>query len=86
MNVETEPKTRWCGDGETELIENLHLGNGSHYEKIEKLLPFCKYASYGKISSYQTPKVWVSGFIECQWKQIICLGHYEKIERKAALL
>ena len=29
LNVETEPKTKWCGDGETEPTENLHLGNKS---------------------------------------------------------
>ena len=28
MNVETEPRTKWSGDGETEPMENLHLGNG----------------------------------------------------------
>ena len=25
LNVETEPRTKWCGDGE---MENFHLGNG----------------------------------------------------------
>ena len=28
LNVETEPGTKWCGDEETEPVENLHLGNG----------------------------------------------------------
>ena len=28
LNVETEPRTKWSGDGETEPMENLHLGNG----------------------------------------------------------
>ena len=27
-NVETEPGMKWCGDGKTEPVENLHLGNG----------------------------------------------------------
>ena len=27
LNVETEQRTKWCSDGETESIENLHLGN-----------------------------------------------------------
>ena len=40
-----------CGDGDTEPVENLHLGNNigvGHYEKIEKWLAFCKYVLYGK--------------------------------------
>ena len=27
FNVKTEPRMKWYGDGETEPIENLHLGN-----------------------------------------------------------
>ena len=27
LNVETEPRTKQCGDGETKPMENLHLGN-----------------------------------------------------------
>ena len=28
LNVETEPRMKWCGDGETTPMENLPLGNG----------------------------------------------------------
>ena len=52
LNVEIEPKTKWCGDGETEPMENLHLGNGISVSAIEKWLSFHKYASYGKMSNY----------------------------------
>ena len=34
----------------------------SHYEKIEKLLPFRKYRLYRKFSNYWAPKNWVSSF------------------------
>ena len=27
LNVETEPRMKWCGNGETEPMKNLHLGN-----------------------------------------------------------
>ena len=27
LNVETEPEKKWCGDGESEPMGNLHLGN-----------------------------------------------------------
>ena len=56
LNVETKPRMKWCGDGETKPTENLHLGKQnigiSHYEKIKKWPPFGKYALYGKISNY----------------------------------
>ena len=46
-NVETEPKTKWCGGGETEPMENFTLGKWNIsvglYEKIEKWPPFDKY-------------------------------------------
>ena len=38
MNVETEPKMKWCGDGETESTENLPLGNGIIASTIMKKL------------------------------------------------
>ena len=38
LNVETEPRTKWCDDGKTEPMENLHLANRiSHYEKLKKM-------------------------------------------------
>ena len=72
-----------CGDGETEPMENLHLGNNidvGHYEKIEKWLPFCKYALYRKNSNNRSPQSLDLWFSECQqiWNII---GHYEKIEK-----
>ena len=27
LNVETEPRMKWCGYGKNEPMENLHLGN-----------------------------------------------------------
>ena len=36
LNVETEPKMKQCGDGETERMENLHLGNGISASAIMK--------------------------------------------------
>ena len=76
---------KWCGDGETEPMENLHLGNGiSVLGIMNKSLPFCKYALYRVISNYQPPppsRVWVSGFPKCQWKQTISASHYEQIEK-----
>ena len=38
LNVETEPKMKWCGDRETEPTENLHLGNGISPSAIMKKL------------------------------------------------
>ena len=43
--------------------ENISIG---HYEKIEKWLPFCKYASNSKFklpTLPPLPKVWVSSFL-----------------------
>ena len=49
LNVETEPKIKWCGDGENDPMENLHLENGilalAIIKKINKWPPFLKYAS-----------------------------------------
>ena len=42
LNVETEPRTKWCCDRETEPMENLHL------EMEYWDWPFCKYVSYEK--------------------------------------
>ena len=36
LNVETEPRMEWYGDGETEPMENLHLGNGISASAIMK--------------------------------------------------
>ena len=52
LNIETKPGMKWCGDGETEPIENLHLGNrifAVAIMKKQKWLPFCKYVSCRKI-------------------------------------
>ena len=38
LNVETEPRTKWCGDRETEPMEYLHLGNGISASAIMKKL------------------------------------------------
>ena len=54
LNVKTEPMMKWCGDGETEPMEDLHLGNGISVSAIMKKLkwqPFPKYASCGKFSN-----------------------------------
>ena len=48
-------------------------------KKSKKWLPFCKYALYGKMSNYQPPKVWVSGFLNVEWN--ISISLYEKIEK-----
>ena len=56
LNVETEPKMKWCGDGETEPTENLHLGNGiSALANMKKSKNGCHF----KLPT--PPKVWVSG-------------------------
>ena len=78
LNVEIEPKTKWCGDEETEPMENLHLGNGISVSAIEKWLPFHKYASYGKISNYWPLKVWVSGFVSIDRNGIPALAIMKK--------
>ena len=36
LNVETEPRMKWCSDGETEPMENLHLKNGILVSAIMK--------------------------------------------------
>ena len=49
-----------------------------------KWLPFHKYVSYGKISSYWLPLPPQSlglRFSKCQWKWNISIGHYEKIKK-----
>ena len=38
LNVETEPRTKWCGDREAEPMEYLHLGNGISVSAIMKKL------------------------------------------------
>ena len=49
LNVDTEPRMKWCGDGETEPTENFTLGNGisasATMKKFLKWLPFYKYVS-----------------------------------------
>ena len=36
LNVETGPRMEWYGDGETEPMENLYLGNGISASAIIK--------------------------------------------------
>ena len=36
LNVETEPRMKWCSDGETEPMENLHLKNKISVSAIMK--------------------------------------------------
>ena len=38
LNGKTEPRTKWCGDGETEPMEDLHFGNGISVSAIMKKL------------------------------------------------
>ena len=38
FNVETESMIKWCGDRETEPMENFHLGNGISVLAIMKKL------------------------------------------------
>ena len=70
-----------CGDGETEPMENFPLGKWnigiSYYEKIEKWLPFHKYASYRK--NFKLPTLGLQ-FSECQWKQNTGVNHYGKFK------
>ena len=46
--------------------------------KIEKCPPFCKYASYRK--TYQTPKVWVSGFPSVNRNRILASVIMKKLK------
>ena len=66
LNVETKPRTKWCGSGETEPMENLHLGNGILALVIMKNSKtghhFINMLHMEKFSNYQPPKVWVSCF------------------------
>ena len=74
LYVETKQGMKWCGDGETEPMENLHLGNGilapPITEKIDKWLPFHKYASYGKMSNYRPLQSFGLWFPECHGNRI----------------
>ena len=54
--------------------------NISHYEKLEKWLPFWKYQSYRKISNYQPPKVWVSGLPSVNRNTISALAIMKKLK------
>ena len=42
--------------------QKLNIGI-SHYDKMDKWLPFHEKSSYSKILNYQHPKVWVSTFL-----------------------
>ena len=67
MNVETEPKMKWCGDRETEPTENLHLGNGISASAImKKMQNGCHFVNMHHTEKFKItnpPKVWVSGFL-----------------------
>ena len=67
LNVETEPRMEWCGDGET--------------RKIEKWLPFRKYALSRKMSNDQPSQSLGLQLSECGWKWNISISHYEIIEK-----
>ena len=53
----------------------------SHYEKIEKWLPFHKYQLYRKVLNYQPPQSLGLWFSECRWKWNINVSHYEKLQK-----
>ena len=63
LNVETEPRTKWCGNGETEPTENFHLGNRkmSNYQLLQSLgLQFseCQWKQNIGISHCEKIKKW----------------------------
>ena len=58
LNVETEPRMKLCGGGETERTENMHLGKWhisvGHY--------FINMCHTEKFQITKPSKIWVSGF------------------------
>ena len=51
---------------------------------MKKLKNGCHFLNTNCMEKFQItdpPKVWVSGFSECEWKWNISVGHYEKIEK-----
>ena len=86
MNAKTEPRMKWCGDGETEPMENLHLGNGMMTLAIMKIMKngchfvyMCHTEKIQMTNPCPSPKSLGLWFSECQWKGNISISHYEKL-------
>ena len=88
LNVETEPKTKWCGDGETEPMENLHLGNGISASAImKKLKNCCHFVNMHHMEKIQVTElvklgIWFSESMETEYQ----CQPLSKNRKKAALL
>ena len=90
LNFETEPRMKWYGDGETEPMENLHMGNGISALAIMKkskngcnFINICIVQKNLKLLMPQSLGLW---FPECQQKWNISISHYEKMKKMATIL
>ena len=89
LNVETEPRMKWYGDGETEPMENLHMGNGISASAIMKKSKngnhFINMHHTEKFQITNLPPLpyqdLVSGFLSVDRNRKLVLGHYEKIKQ-----
>ena len=73
----TDPPKVWVSgfmsvDGNEKVVSAI-MKNGKNSSRSPKTHP------RAKLPNYQPPKVWLGlQFSECQYKQIISVGHYEK--------
>ena len=79
LNVETEPRTKWCCDGETKPTENFHLGNKISTSAImKKSKNGCHFVNMHHMEKFQITdpcppkKIWVSGFLSVNGNRISC--------------
>ena len=70
---------KWCGDGETKPIENLHLGNGISALAIMKNgHHFVNMHQTENIQITDLPKAWASGFLSDDGNRISALAIMKK--------